>query len=76
MLLDGAMDGAVLEAYVQRVLAPSLNPGDIVVVDNLSNHKVDGIRQAIASGIDRFQPHERRNHFETQAMHPTNFGTS
>ncbi len=47
MLLDGAMNGAAFKAYVEQVLAPSLIPGDIVVMDNLSSHKVDGVRKAI-----------------------------
>ena len=47
MLLDGAMNGAAFKAYVGQLLAPSLRPGDIVVMDNLSSHKVDGVRQAI-----------------------------
>ncbi len=47
MLLDGAMNGAAFKAYVEQLLAPSLRPGDIVVMDNLSSHKVDGVRRAI-----------------------------
>ncbi len=47
MVLDGAMNGAAFKAYVEQVLAPSLAPRDIVIMDNLSSHKVDGVRQAI-----------------------------
>ena len=47
MLLDGAMHGAAFKAYVEQVLTPELNPGDIVVMDNLPAHKVAGVRQAI-----------------------------
>ncbi len=47
MLLDAAMNGVAFKAYVEQGLAPSLRPGDIVVMDNLSSHKVDGVRQAI-----------------------------
>ena len=51
MTVEGATDGAVFMAYVSRVLAPTLRPGDVVVMDNLGAHKVDGIRSAIeASG--------------------------
>ena len=39
MTVDCATDGDVFEAYVRRVLAPSLRRGDIVVLDNLSSHK-------------------------------------
>ena len=47
MVLDGAMNGPAFKAYVEQLLAPSLQPGDIVVMDNLSSHKVDGVRRAI-----------------------------
>lgn len=47
MTVDGATDGAVFIAYVSQVLAPTLKPGDVVVMDNLGSHKVDGIRSAI-----------------------------
>jgi hypothetical protein len=52
-VLDGPMNGDAFRVYVERVLAPTLSPGDIVVMDNLGSHKVDGIRQAIeaAGGI-------------------------
>ena len=41
----------MFRAYVSEVLAPTLKPGDVVVMDNLGAHKVDGIRAAIeASG--------------------------
>ena len=45
--LDGAMDGAAFMTYVQSVLVPALKPGDIVVMDNLSSHKVAGVVAAI-----------------------------
>ena len=47
MVLDGAMNGPAFLAYVRQVLAPSLTPGDIVVLDNLGAHKVAGVRAAI-----------------------------
>ncbi|CAM3890771.1 Tc1-like transposase DDE domain-containing protein [Polaromonas hydrogenivorans] len=47
MTVDGATDGAVFMAYVSQMLAPTLKPGDVVVMDNLGSHKVDGIRSAI-----------------------------
>jgi len=47
MVLDGAMDGAAFEAYVKEVLASTLRPGDIVVMDNLPAHKRAQIRIAI-----------------------------
>ena len=42
MLLDGPMHGAAFKAYVEQVLVPELDPGDIVVMDNLPAHKVAG----------------------------------
>jgi transposase len=47
MTIDGPTDAAVFRAYVGEVLAPTLTPGDIVVMDNLGAHKVKGIQQAI-----------------------------
>jgi len=46
-LIDGPMNGNAFLAYVEQILAPSLEPGDIVVLDNLSAHKVPGVREAI-----------------------------
>ena len=42
--IDCAMNGAIFVEYVQQCLAPSLKPGDIVVIDNLSAHKRDEVR--------------------------------
>jgi transposase len=47
LVLDGPMDGAVFLAYVQQFLAPTLRPGDVVVMDNLGAHKVAGVEEAI-----------------------------
>jgi transposase len=47
MVLDRAMTGAWFLAYVQQVLAPTLKPGDIVVMDNLPAHKGAAVRKAI-----------------------------
>lgn len=47
MVLDGPIDGELFLAWVEQFLCPTLQPGDIVVLDNLSSHKVDGVRQAI-----------------------------
>jgi transposase len=41
------MNGEVFRAYVEQILAPTLQPGDIVIMDNLSSHKVAGVREAI-----------------------------
>lgn len=47
MMLEGAVDTLAFEAYVEHVLAPSLRPGQVVVLDNLSVHKGMRVRQAI-----------------------------
>ncbi len=47
MTVEGATDAAVFRAFVSDVLAPTLRPGDVVVMDNLGAHKVDGIATAI-----------------------------
>lgn len=46
-VFDGPMDGDCFRAYVEQVLAPTLSPGDIVIMDNLASHKVAGIKEAI-----------------------------
>jgi transposase len=47
MVLDGPMTGAWFLAYVEQVLAPTLRPGDTVILDNLPAHKGSAIREAI-----------------------------
>jgi len=47
LVLDGPMNGASFVAWVEQFLAPTLSPGDTVVMDNLSSHKVKGVREAI-----------------------------
>jgi transposase len=46
-VLDGPMDGDAFKTYVEKVLVPELRPRDVVVLDNLPAHKVQGARQAI-----------------------------
>jgi len=41
------MDGPSFLAYVEQILAPTLRKGDIVFMDNLRTHKIDGVRQRI-----------------------------
>lgn len=47
LVVDGAMNGELFLAYVEQQLAPTLQPGDVVVMDNLPAHKAAGVRQAI-----------------------------
>ena len=46
-VFDGAIDGESFRAYIDQILVPTLQPGDIVMADNLGAHKVAGIRRAI-----------------------------
>ena len=46
-VLEGAINAATFRAYVQQVLCPNLQKGDIVVLDNLSSHKNEEVRKAI-----------------------------
>jgi transposase len=57
-VLDGPMDGDSFRAYVEQSVVPTLRQDDIVVIDNLSSHKVAGIREAIeAAGAElRYLP--------------------
>ena len=48
-LIEGAMDTATFEWYIREELAPRLRPGQVVVLDNLSAHKAESIRQALAA---------------------------
>lgn len=45
--INGAVESAVFRTYVEWVLVPTLTPGDIVIMDNLGSHKVEGIQEAI-----------------------------
>jgi transposase len=47
LVVDCAMNGDIFRAYVEQVLAPTLKPGDVVILDNLGSHKVAGVREAI-----------------------------
>jgi transposase len=58
MVLDGPINQRAFEAYVEQILVPELEPGDIVIMDNLSSHKSPAVRTAIeAAGAElRFLP--------------------
>ena len=47
LAVEGATTKAVFETYVEQVLAPSLRPGQVVILDNLSSHKGDRVRELI-----------------------------
>ena len=48
-LLEGPIDGESFRLYVEKVLLPTLRPGDIVIMDNLGSHKSKAARQLIRS---------------------------
>jgi transposase len=47
MVVEGATDGAVFEGYLREMLVPTLEEGDVVVMDNLSAHKGEWVREMI-----------------------------
>lgn len=52
-VIDGAINGDIFLAYVEQFLVPMLRPGFTVIMDNLSSHKVAGVRAAIeAAGAE------------------------
>ena len=46
-IIDGPINGDAFWTYVERVLVPTLSPGDVVVMDNFGSHKSTAIRSAI-----------------------------
>ena len=46
-VFDGPIDGVSFLAYIEHVLAPTLRPGDVVVLDNLSVHRSPAVRAAV-----------------------------
>ena len=48
-VLDGPINGECFKTYVEKVLVPTLAPGDLVIMDNLGSHKGKAIRRAIRS---------------------------
>jgi hypothetical protein len=67
MTIESPTDGDVFLAYLEQVLCPQLQPGQVVIMDNLAAHKVDGVRSLIqacgaellytAALLTRLQPH-------------------
>ena len=46
-VFDGPVNGDIFRTYVEKVLVPTLKPGDVVVMDNLGSHKSVAVRKAI-----------------------------
>jgi transposase len=49
MTLEGAVNEAAFEAFVREVLVPTLRPGQIVIMDNLSSHKTNQVLDLLTS---------------------------
>jgi len=47
LVLDGAVNGHVFHAYIEQCVAPTLAPGDILLLDNLPAHKVAGVEMLV-----------------------------
>ena len=47
LVVEGSTTGEVFEAYLEQMLAPTLRPGEVVVMDNLSAHKGERVREMI-----------------------------
>lgn len=47
VVFSGALDGDMFRKYIEQMLVPTLSPGDIVIMDNLTSHKVQGIMEAV-----------------------------
>lgn len=58
VVFDGPINGISFRAYLEQALVPVLRAGDVVVMDNLSSHKVAGVREAIeaAGATVRYLP--------------------
>jgi transposase len=54
-LFDGPMDGELFLAWTKQGLVPGLQAGDVVILDNLSTHKVAGVREAIEAAGARLE---------------------
>jgi hypothetical protein len=49
MTIEAATNTEIFLAYLDQVLCPALAPGDVVAMDNLSSHKVQGVRERLQS---------------------------
>ncbi len=49
LVIDGAINGVLFLNYIRQHLAPALQPGDLLILDNLASHKVRGVRETIES---------------------------
>jgi transposase len=54
LVFEGAMNGGIFEPYIREKVAPLLRPGDVVLVDGLSAHRTQGVREAIEARGARY----------------------
>lgn len=47
LMFPGGVNGGIFKTYISKLLLPELKPGDVVLMDNVSSHKVDGIQQQL-----------------------------
>jgi hypothetical protein len=76
-VLDGPINGEWFKAYVEQVLVPTLQPGDVVVMDNLGSHKgkaaertVEATWRRIGTLLDRFSAAECANYLVNSGYAP------
>ena len=61
--VEGSTNARVFEAYVAQILAPALRPGQVVVLDNLSAHKGERVKESVeARGCELSCSYYRRTH--------------
>ncbi len=56
MMIEGLIDGQVLELYVERILVPQLRSGNIINLDNVAMHKITKVKILIVSTGTRIEP--------------------
>jgi transposase len=49
MMLEGAVDGAAFKTFLEKMLAPTLQPGELVLLDNVNTHKGKKVEEIIRS---------------------------
>jgi len=54
-LFEGPMNGEMFLAWVKQGLAPTLRPGEVVILDNLATHKIRGVREALEAAGARLR---------------------
>jgi transposase len=71
LTVEGATTVRVFEAYVKEVLAPSLPPGRVVVMDNLGAHRPKRIRELIEARVASFSTYRATLRTTTRSRRPS-----